>query len=80
MANTKDGAAKKPAAKTQTGKADKSAQKAVKVEGAQVVAKGYIPNLQKKYKEEILRDLKMEAYDCKPVERFKLDILQDYEF
>ncbi len=60
MANTKDGAAKKPAAKTQTGKADKSAQKAVKVEGAQVVAKGYIPNLQKKYKEEIVSKLQKE--------------------
>ena len=34
----------------------------------------------KKTNLKILRDLKMEAYDCKPVERFKLDILQDYEF
>ncbi|MDP3436369.1 MAG: 50S ribosomal protein L5 [Bacteroidales bacterium] len=57
MANTKDGAAKKPAAKTQTTKVEKPS-KAAKVEGAQVVVKGYIPNLQKKYKEEIVPKLK----------------------
>ncbi|HBZ25145.1 MAG TPA: 50S ribosomal protein L5 [Rikenellaceae bacterium] len=56
MANTKDGAAKKPAAKTQTTKVEKPS-KAAKVEGAQVVVKGYIPNLQKKYKEEIVPKL-----------------------
>ncbi|PKO99716.1 MAG: 50S ribosomal protein L5 [Bacteroidetes bacterium HGW-Bacteroidetes-8] len=56
MANTKDGAAKKPAAKTQTTKIEKPS-KAAKVEGAQVVVKGYIPNLQKKYKEEIVPKL-----------------------
>jgi large subunit ribosomal protein L5 len=47
---------KKPAAKTQTTKAEKPA-KAAKVEGAQIVVKGYIPNLQKKYKEEIVPKL-----------------------
>lgn len=56
MANTKDGAAKKPAAKTQTTKVEKPS-KAAKVEGAQVVVKGDIPNLQKKYKEEIVPKL-----------------------
>lgn len=56
MANTKDGAAKKTAGKTQTTKAEKPS-KAAKVEGAQVVVKGYIPNLQKKYKEEIVPKL-----------------------
>jgi large subunit ribosomal protein L5 len=56
MANTKDGAAKKPAAKTQTTKVEKPS-KAAKVEGAQIVVKGYIPNLQKKYKEEIVPKL-----------------------
>ncbi len=58
MAKTKE-AAKKPAAKNQTTKADKSA-KAVKVEGAQVVAKGYVPTLKKRYNEEIVPKLKEE--------------------
>ena len=57
MANTKDGAAKKPAAKIQTTKIEKPS-KAAKVEGVQVVVKGYKPNLQKKYKEEIVPKLK----------------------
>jgi len=56
MANTKDGAAKKPAAKTQATKIEKPS-KAAKVEGVQVVVKGYKPNLQKKYKEEIVPKL-----------------------
>jgi large subunit ribosomal protein L5 len=56
MANTKDGAVKKPAAKTQTGKAEKPA-KAAKTEGAQVMVKGYVPSLQTKYKEEIVPKL-----------------------
>ncbi len=57
MANTKDGAAKKPAAKTQKGSAQttkvEKPAKAAKLEGAQVVVKGYIPTLQKRFKEEI---------------------------
>ncbi len=56
MANTKDGAVKKTAAKTQTGKVEKPA-KAAKTEGVQVIAKGYIPTLQKRYKEEIVPKL-----------------------
>lgn len=56
MANTKDGAVKKAAAKTQTGKAEKPA-KAAKTEGAQVMVKGYVPSLQTKYKEEIVPKL-----------------------
>ncbi len=59
MANTKDGAAKKAVAKTQNTKAEKPA-KAAKVEGAQVVVKGYVPTLQKKYKDEIVPKLKQE--------------------
>ncbi len=59
MANTKDGAAKKAVAKNQNTKAEKPA-KAAKVEGAQVVVKGYIPTLQKKYKDEIVPKLKQE--------------------
>jgi len=50
MATTKPNAAPKAASK---GKADKAA----KVEGAQVVAKGYVPSLQKKFKEEITAKL-----------------------
>ncbi|MBP6364625.1 50S ribosomal protein L5 [bioreactor metagenome] len=53
MASTKPTAAPKAASK---GKADKAA----KVEGAQVVAKGYIPTLQKRYKEEITAKLMKE--------------------
>lgn len=59
MAKTKDGTVKKPVAKTakaQTTKTEKPV-KAVKTEGAQVVAKGYVPTLQKKYKEEIVPKL-----------------------
>ena len=59
MANTKDGAAKKAVAKNQTTKAEKPS-KAAKVEGAQVVVKGYVPTLQKKYKDEIVPKLKQE--------------------
>ena len=53
MAKTKEVAAKKPVPKT--AKAEKTAKvaQATKIEGAQVVAKGYVPSLQKKYKEEI---------------------------
>ncbi|GAB1474347.1 50S ribosomal protein L5 [Bacteroidota bacterium] len=59
MANTKDGAAKKAVAKNQTTKAEKPS-KAAKVEGAQVVVKGYVPTLQKKYKDEITPKLMQE--------------------
>ncbi len=61
MAKTKDGTAKKAAPKTQTAKAVKpvkaAATAAAKTEGAQVVAKGYVPTLQKKYKDEIVPKL-----------------------
>jgi len=53
MASTKPGAAPKAAGKTK-------AEKAAKTEGAQVVAKGYVPNLQKMYKEEIVNKLMKE--------------------
>ena len=56
MANTKEGAAKKPAANNKPAKVEKAA----KTEGAQVVVKGYIPTLQKKYKEEIIAKLQKE--------------------
>lgn len=59
MANTKDGTAKKAAAKNPTAKADKSA-KVAKVEGAQVLVKGYVPSMQKKYREEIVPKLMSE--------------------
>lgn len=57
MAKTKEVAAKKPVPKT--AKAEKTAKvaQATKIEGAQVVAKGYVPSLQKKYKEEIVPKL-----------------------
>lgn len=57
MAKTKEVAAKKPVPKT--AKAEKTAKvaQATKTEGAQVVAKGYVPSLQKKYKEEIVPNL-----------------------
>lgn len=58
MANTKDTAAK-AATKGKAEKADKSAKPA-KVEGAQVIAKGYVPSLQKKYKDEIVGKLMKE--------------------
>lgn len=58
MANTKDTAAK-AATKGVSEKADKSAKPA-KVEGAQVIAKGYVPSLQKKYKDEIVGKLMKE--------------------
>jgi len=63
MANTKDGAVKKAAPKTakveklaKPAKSAKSAQ-AVKKEGVQVLAKGYVPSMQKKYKDEIVPKL-----------------------
>ncbi len=56
MANTKEGAAKKPAANNKPAKVEKAA----KTEGAQVVAKGYVPTLQKRYKEEIVAKLQKE--------------------
>jgi large subunit ribosomal protein L5 len=56
MANTKDGAVKKPAAKTQTGKAEKPA-KAAQNQAEQVLVKGYMPSLQKMYKEVIVPKL-----------------------
>lgn len=56
MAKSKAGAAKQPA--TKKGKADKSAKtQAVKVEGAQIVPKGYVPTLKKRYNEEIVPKL-----------------------
>ena len=60
MANTKDGAVKKAAPKTakveKPSKPAKSAQ-AAKTEGVQVLAKGYVPSMQKKYKDEIIPKL-----------------------
>jgi len=56
MANTKDGAVKKPAPKTQTGKAEKPA-KAAQNQAEQVLVKGYMPSLQKMYKEVIVPKL-----------------------
>ncbi|MFA6334653.1 MAG: 50S ribosomal protein L5 [Bacteroidales bacterium] len=56
MASTKPSAAPKAATKA---KAEKT-QKAAKTEGAQVVVKGYIPTLQKMYKEEIIAKLSKE--------------------
>ncbi|PKP36451.1 MAG: 50S ribosomal protein L5 [Bacteroidetes bacterium HGW-Bacteroidetes-14] len=53
MASTKPGAAPKAAGKAK-------AEKAAKTEGAQVVAKGYVPNLQKMYKDEIVAKLMKE--------------------
>ena len=54
MASTKPNAAPKAAASK--GKAEKAS----KVEGAQVVAKGYVPTMQKRYKEEIRTKLMKE--------------------
>lgn len=56
MANTKEGAAKKPAAIAKPAKIEKAA----KSQGAQVVVKGYKPTLQKKYTEEIVAKLQKE--------------------
>ncbi|MFA6770842.1 MAG: 50S ribosomal protein L5 [Bacteroidales bacterium] len=62
MAKTKDGVVKKTAPKTKTAKGAKPGKiekpgKASKTEGAQVVPKGYVPSLQKKYREEIVPKL-----------------------
>jgi len=54
--NTKEGAAKKPAANAKPAKIEKAAQS----QGAQVVVKGYKPTLQKKYTEEIVAKLQKE--------------------
>ncbi|MDO9680009.1 MAG: 50S ribosomal protein L5 [Bacteroidales bacterium] len=56
MANTKEGAAKKPAAIAKPAKIEKAA----KSQGAQVVVKGYKPTLQKMYTEEIVAKLQKE--------------------
>jgi len=56
MASTKPTAAAAP--KATKAKADKGSS--AKVEGAQVIAKGYVPSLQKMYKEEIVAKLMKE--------------------
>ncbi len=56
MASTKPSAAPKAATKVKAEKAQKAAQ----TEGAQVVVKGYVPTLQKMYKEEIVAKLTKE--------------------
>ena len=62
MANNKEGAAKKPAASAKSTANAKPAkiEKAAQSQGAQVVVKGYIPTLQKMYKEEIIAKLQKE--------------------
>jgi len=56
MASTKPSAAPKAATKVKAAKVEKAA----KTEGAQVVVKGYIPTLQKMYKNEIIGKLMKE--------------------
>jgi len=56
MASTKPSAAPKAATKVKAAKVEKAA----KTEGAQVVVKGYVPTLQKMYKDEIIGKLMKE--------------------
>ncbi len=59
MAKNKEAAPKKAPAKNQPAKAEKQVKEA-KTQGAQVIVKGYVPTLQKKYKEEIVAKLQKE--------------------
>ena len=72
MANTKEQKAPKGGDKASKG-GDKGAPKAaVKPQGAQMVAKGYVPALQKKYKEEIMPKLIKEFGYTSPMQVPKL--------
>ena len=60
MASTKPSAAPKAAPKATTKVKAEKAPKSAKVEGAQVLVKGYVPSLCKMYKEEIIAKLTKE--------------------
>ena len=72
MASTKEtkGAADKAAKAPKGG--EKTAKTAVKAQGAQVLVKGYVPVLQKKYKEEIVPKLTKEFGYTTPMQAPKL--------
>jgi len=71
MASTKETKGADKAAKTPKG-GDKAAKIAAKPQGAQVVVKGYIPTLQKRYKEEIVPKLIKEFGYTSPMQAPKL--------
>ena len=71
MASTKEIKGADKAAKTPKG-GDKAAKVAAKPQGAQVVVKGYIPTLQKRYKEEIVPKLIKEFGYTSPMQAPKL--------
>jgi len=79
MASTKEkkGAEKAPKAPKGVEKAPKGADKAPKVaekkQGDQVVVKGYVPTLQKKYREEIVAKLSKEFGYTTPMQAPKLE-------
>lgn len=71
MASTKEVKAPVKGAKAPKG-GEKSAKAATKPQGAQVVVKGYVPTLQKKYKEEIVPKLIKEFGYTTPMQAPKL--------
>jgi len=71
MANTKEAKTADKAGKAPKG-GDKTPKAAAKPQGAQVIVKGYVPILQKKYKEEIVAKLTKEFGYTTPMQAPKL--------